>query len=184
MISSFQAGDGCSDFDTSAELVFMYQIANNGGGLNEDNIVKFVQTVGTTTSWGYFSNWGFSDNGNAIGIDENMGLDTWPDSGTNMRHGGIAGFVSNLGTYVDPNSAILDSDLLTWSFDPDLSAQTGVSPILVSTVDISAWAVMTGSISRTEGGDLELSGESPHAPEPTTILLLGLGGILLRKRNR
>ena len=183
IIDDFVSGTGSPSFDTGSTLIFIYQTANNGGGNKAiDTLRQFIGSSTYVTSWGYFANWGFTDAGNAVGIAENMGVDTWPDGGANMRYGGDPGFVH--GTYVNPFSTTLSSDHIDWYFDPVLRPELDVSSLLVYTSPYSLW-----------GPDKELFHEpgctwvggfdNPHPiPEPATLALLALGGLTTLRRGR
>lgn len=185
MRDDFVAGTGSSGFDTEANLVFIYQIVNNGGGT--DLVDTLRQAVGGTDSWGYFADWGLTDVGTAVGVGENMGPDTWPDGGGDMRHGGTAGFVKNAGAYVNPTSTTLGAGALDWYFEPALGADTGVSSLLVSTTRVvlggDGWVPMSEAIHQPDCTWV-YGFSNPHVPEPATAVLLGLGVLALLRRRR
>ncbi len=182
MIDSFVAGTDSPAFDSTSHLTFLYQLANNGGG--SDDVDTLRQAYGNTSSGGYFAGWGFTDAGTAIGINENMGLDTWPDGGGDMRHGGTPGFVSNPGAYVNPSSTTITVDFIDWFFNPVLEDESGVSAILVSTAN-SDWVPMSESIHEPGCTWIPDGFSNPHTPEPATMSLLGLGlaALIARKRK-
>jgi hypothetical protein len=189
IVDSFVKGTDSPDFDVDSSLTFIYQLANNGGG-NED-VDKLRQCVVSSTcisSWGYFSNWGLTDAGNPVGITENMGEDTWPDGGGNMRYGGEPNFVYDSDAYVDPYSTTIIEDVgldwIEWFFNPVLRPELDVSSLLVYTSPMSEWSSIDELIHEPDctwvGGF-----DNPHpVPEPATMTLLGIGALaLLRKRR-
>jgi hypothetical protein len=183
IIDDFVSGTGSPSFDTGSTLIFIYQTANNGEGNKAiDTLEQYIGDSTYVTSWGYFANWGFTDAGNAVGIAENMGVDTWPDGGGNMRYGGTPGFVSNPGAYVNPSSVTINSDWIDWHFDPVLHHdESDVSSLLVFTSPPTRW-VVAGELILSDDGTWVI-GSNP-APEPATLVLLSLGGLALLKRKR
>jgi len=187
MIDDFVSGTDSPAFDTSSDLTFLYQLSNNGGGTDAVEALRQMYE-GNTTSWGYFAGWGFTDAGTAIGINQNMGVDTWPDGGGSMRYGGTPGFVKNTGAYVDPSSTTnieISGNIgnIRWSFDPALGAESDVSSILVSTAKNGnlKWLPKEEAVSV---GDRVCTGDNPNGPEPGTLSLLALGALALMRRRR
>lgn len=187
MIADFVPGTGSPAFDAESTLTFIYQIANNGGGTQQVDKLRQACEASLLTSWGYFADWGLTDAGNPVGIAENMGIDTWPAGGGNMRFGGAAGFVKNVGAYANPSSTTIVAgaslDWLEWFFNPALEPESGVSSLLISTTRVSDWWSLDELIHEpncTWVGDFD----NPSVPEPGMLALLGFAGAGLLRRCR
>ena len=132
MIQDFVPGTGSPAFDTGSAYTIVYQLANNGGGLDPVLQLAKIEPHANVTSYGYIPNWGMTDAGSPVGILENMGVDSWPaDTGGLPRWGGSPGFVKSTGAYITPTTCGLvtseGTEGIAWTFDPDgLLAGVGV----------------------------------------------------------
>lgn len=91
-----------------------------------------------------------------------------------IDYGSEIGSISNSFTYwpeskTDPNLAIVDTDLFEYEFDVSTSVSDNSNPFSFGSVDVAA------------------DGSYCPVPEPTTLLLLGLGTLgmaAFRKRSK
>lgn len=173
MKSSFVPGTDSGAFDDSSAATVIYQLVNNGGGNGAITGLSQCATFELVTSWGYFDDWGLTDDGNPIGIYESMG-EEFGASGVPVE-GGIPDFTQDLsGTaYVDPSSVVPYGNILSWDFDPALQPESGVSSLLVFTMTTEVTAFQPEQIFDPQGR--WVLGGNPSTPEPTTFALIVAG---------
>ena len=180
MISAFVPGTGSSVFDSSAKYTVLYQLTGRGGGT--EPIESLSQMTSQFTSFGYIPGWGMKDEGNWIGVTENMGADDFLVTG-GIRQGGIASFGTKTGL-ISPESVSINGGYVCWDFGSTPLDQGYSSALLVLTGNriINQPETIKGRMWDADGVNVAI------VPEPSTWLaglgVLGMFGLNCLRQRR